>query len=59
MESIISILPAVPDHHKANHLVYPLDYILRVSFTALMSGYITLSFKCVTPVPIGKRALAR
>ena len=41
MESIFSILSAVPDHCKGNHLVYPLDYILLVSFTALMSGYNT------------------
>ena len=41
MESIFSILSAVPDHRKGNHLVYPLDYILLVSFTALMSGYKT------------------
>ena len=41
MESIFSILSAVPDHRKGNHLVYPLDYILLVSFTALMSGYNT------------------
>ena len=39
MESIFSILSAVPDHRKGNHLVYPLDYILLVSFSALMSGY--------------------
>ena len=38
MESIFSILSAVPDYRKGNHLVYPLDYILLVSFTALMSG---------------------
>ena len=41
MESIFSILSAVPDHRKGNHLVYPLDYIHLVSFTALMSGYNT------------------
>ena len=41
MESNFSILSAVPDHRKGNHLVYPLDYILLISFTALMSGYIT------------------
>ncbi len=41
MESIFSILSAVPDYRKGNHLVYPLDYILLVSFTALMSGYKT------------------
>lgn len=41
MESIFSILSAVLDHRKGNHLVYPLDYILLVSFTALMSGYNT------------------
>ena len=41
MESIFSILSAVPDHRKGNHLVYPLDYTLLVSFTALMSGYKT------------------
>lgn len=41
MESIFSILSAVPVHCKGNHLVYPLDYILPVSFTALMSGYKT------------------
>ena len=41
MESIFSILSAVPDYRKGNHLVYPLDYILLVSLTALMSGYKT------------------
>lgn len=39
MESIFSILSEVPDHRMGNHLVYPLDYILLVSFSALMSGY--------------------
>ena len=41
MERIFSILSAVPDRRKGNHHVYPPDYILLVSFTALMSGYIT------------------
>lgn len=41
MEGLFCILSAAPDYRKGNHLVYPLDNILLVSFTALMSGYKT------------------
>ena len=40
MESIFSILSAVPDHRKGNHLVYPLDYILLVKITEKEADYI-------------------
>ena len=43
MDNIFQILQAVPDHRTGNRLIYPLDYILLVAFTAIMSGYHTWS----------------
>lgn len=41
MDSIFSILSSVPDFRRGNRLLYPLDYLLLIAFTAIMSGFTT------------------
>ncbi|TFH94528.1 transposase family protein, partial [Porphyromonas levii] len=39
MDSLFKALTTIPDSRKGNHLIYPLDYILLVVFTAVMAGF--------------------
>lgn len=39
MDSLFKALTTIPDSRRGNHLIYPLDYILLVVFTAVMSGF--------------------
>ena len=41
MNSIFSILSTVPDPRHGNRLTYPIDYLLLIAFSALMSGFKT------------------
>ena len=43
MENIFQILSTVPDHRRGNHLIYPIDYLLLISFSGIMSGFTTWS----------------
>lgn len=39
MDSLFKALTTIPDSRRGNHLIYPLDYILLVVFTAVMAGF--------------------
>ena len=39
MESNFSILSAVPDHRKGNHLVYPPDYSISLLYCTYVRVY--------------------
>lgn len=39
MDSLLRHLQLFPTFRKGNHLIYPLDYILLVVFTARSSGF--------------------
>lgn len=41
MSNIFSILSTVPDPRHGNNLTYPVDYLLLIMFSAIMSGYST------------------
>lgn len=41
MDNIFSILSSISDPRRGNRLTYPLDYLLLIMFSAVMSGYIT------------------
>lgn len=41
MDNIFSILSTIPDPRHGNHLTYPIDYLLLIMFSAIMSGYTT------------------
>ena len=41
MNSLFSIISSVPDYRHGNRMVYPLDYLLLVVFTGVMSGFST------------------
>lgn len=41
MDNIFSILSTIPDPRRGNHLTYPIDYLLLIMFSAIMSGYTT------------------
>lgn len=41
MNNIFSILSTVPDPRHGNRLTYPIDYLLLIAFSALMSGFKT------------------
>lgn len=41
MNNVFSILSTVPDPRHGNRLTYPIDYLLLIAFSALMSGFKT------------------
>lgn len=41
MNRIFSILSTVPDPRHGNRLTYPIDYLIPIAFSALMSGFKT------------------
>lgn len=41
MDNIFSILSTIPDSRHGNYLTYPIDYLLLIMFSAIMSGYTT------------------